>query len=663
MTADNVVLFDAQAKNGLGQYSAYNLADGRTVTKEYHHGFLQRTHAEDIQDLHLAFDYCTANVTSRWDAVKSLKESFEYDALNRLTSAQVFPVDANGIPTGLSFPPVQYGYDGDIGSTNGNLVLRDDVGQLGYGVHAVTAARNIDYPTPLDAPPFAISQATQDVSYTPYLKPHKVNETVGTDAFELEFEYGPELQRTRSMLRRNGTTVNTKVYLGDYEVQTIDGIAEQIHYITGGDGLCAIITQGSGSARIHATYTDHLGSIVAVTHADGLLVAEQSFDAWGRRRKPEDWSTNDTPVLPNWLYRGYTGHEHAEPFGLINMNSRMYDPLTGRMLSTDNYVNGQSATQAFNRYSYAGNNPLKYTDPSGDYMAIAFYAVGMAAELLSNAINGSGTFKQANENVNATKDGMSNSGMVHNRLGENATLSFGIDPFAMGLGVRYAQRDGDATYGASLGIGALGGSYGAAFGSWKVGDFTVGSSVGVGADGAASASVGGTYKDAVSFGITRFGGEHAQWNWQGGFKSGNFSFRMTNDAWMGSDWYRSAAAEASWEEFSIGFSLFTSQPPKQEYDDELGKDDSFKSMWDGAGKSWKKGTYSEGERKYARLYLGYNDGFTVSRIGVDAAFVQDFSQNGIHRLPLIRSPYFNTKLGPPPCFYWDLVPYNPWSLY
>lgn len=366
MTADNVVLFDAQAKNGLGQYSAYSLADGRTVTKEYHHGFLLRTHAEDIQDLHLAFDYCTANVTSRWDAVKSLKESFEYDALNRLTSAQVFPVDANGIPTGLSFPPVQYGYDGDIGSTNGNLALRDDVGQLGYGVHAVTAARNIDYPTPLDAPPFAISQATQDVSYTPYLKPHKVNETVGTDAFELEFEYGPELQRTRSMLRRNGTTVNTKVYLGDYEVQTIDGIAEQIHYITGGDGLCAIITQGSGSARIHATYTDHLGSIVAVTRADGILVAEQSFDAWGRHRKPEDWSTNYTPALPNWLYRGYTGHEHTEPFGLINMNSRMYDPLTGRMLSSDNYVNGQSATQAFNRYTYAANNPLSYTDPTGD---------------------------------------------------------------------------------------------------------------------------------------------------------------------------------------------------------------------------------------------------------------------------------------------------------
>jgi RHS repeat-associated protein len=54
--------------------------------------------------------------------------------------------------------------------------------------------------------------------------------------------------------------------------------------------------------------------------------------------------------------------------GLINMNGRLYDPLLARMLSPDNYVQDATSTQAFNRYSYCWNNPLKFTDPSGDFL-------------------------------------------------------------------------------------------------------------------------------------------------------------------------------------------------------------------------------------------------------------------------------------------------------
>ncbi len=54
--------------------------------------------------------------------------------------------------------------------------------------------------------------------------------------------------------------------------------------------------------------------------------------------------------------------------GFYNYNARLYDPQIGRFLSADTIVPDAFNPQAFNRYSYNINNPLKYTDPTGhDY--------------------------------------------------------------------------------------------------------------------------------------------------------------------------------------------------------------------------------------------------------------------------------------------------------
>jgi hypothetical protein len=51
---------------------------------------------------------------------------------------------------------------------------------------------------------------------------------------------------------------------------------------------------------------------------------------------------------------------------LINMNGRLYDPAVGRFISPDNFVQAPGNSQSYNRYSYCLNNPLKYTDISGN---------------------------------------------------------------------------------------------------------------------------------------------------------------------------------------------------------------------------------------------------------------------------------------------------------
>ncbi len=49
----------------------------------------------------------------------------------------------------------------------------------------------------------------------------------------------------------------------------------------------------------------------------------------------------------------------------IDMGGRMYDPVLSRFLNPDIVVQFPENSQSYNRYSYALNNPLKYTDPSG----------------------------------------------------------------------------------------------------------------------------------------------------------------------------------------------------------------------------------------------------------------------------------------------------------
>jgi RHS repeat-associated protein len=52
------------------------------------------------------------------------------------------------------------------------------------------------------------------------------------------------------------------------------------------------------------------------------------------------------------------------------MNGRVYDPDLGRFLSPDPNIQFVADLQSYNRYTYAANNPLKYTDPTGYFIEL-----------------------------------------------------------------------------------------------------------------------------------------------------------------------------------------------------------------------------------------------------------------------------------------------------
>ena len=205
--------------------------------------------------------------------------------------------------------------------------------------------------------PSLIPTDSLTVTYTDFRKIATLRE--GNKAYELT--YGVDNQRRKSIFKVNGTTKLTRYYLGDYEEEiTPDGNVRKIHYLSGG----AILIRNNNVDTLLYAYGDNQGSLTALANEAGTVLERYAYDPWGRRLNPTDWRNADTRTA--WrTNRGYTGHEHLDAFGIINMNGRVYDPATAMFLSPDPFVQEPGNWVNYNRYGYCFNNPTNGTDPSG----------------------------------------------------------------------------------------------------------------------------------------------------------------------------------------------------------------------------------------------------------------------------------------------------------
>ena len=188
----------------------------------------------------------------------------------------------------------------------------------------------------------------------------------------------------------------TRYYIGGrYEIEEDgeNGMTTENLYL-GGDAYTApMVLQRKGSLNWipYVIGRDHLGSITHIAATNGTKMAEYSYDAWGRMRNPSTFTVYSASAQPKlFLGRGWCGHEHLQDFGLVNMNARLYDPVLGRFLSPDPYVQAPDLPANFNRYAYCLNNPLKYTDPNGEIWFIPVI-IGAAIGAYAGASLQSGT--------------------------------------------------------------------------------------------------------------------------------------------------------------------------------------------------------------------------------------------------------------------------------
>lgn len=141
---------------------------------------------------------------------------------------------------------------------------------------------------------------------------------------------------------------------------------------------------------IHYLHRDYQATILAISDQNGNVEERRHFDPWGNLDYLEkNGSVVDlNKVSPELMIeRGYTGHEHFFQVGLIHMNGRLYDPKLHTFLSVDNYIQDSFDTQNYNRYGYVLNNPLMYTDPSGELFSFITAIFDTFKNIFTHGVN------------------------------------------------------------------------------------------------------------------------------------------------------------------------------------------------------------------------------------------------------------------------------------
>ena len=204
-------------------------------------------------------------------------------------------------------------------------------------------------------------------------------------------------------------------------------------------------------------HVDALGSGRAVTNASGGTVRTHHYHPFGEGVGVD---TTTDPIR-------FTSKPRDGETGLDYFGARYYAPRAARFSSVDPVLNASAALtnpQRWNRYSYGGNNPLRYVDPDGaDFRD---FVNGLSDALRANFVLGAGRGNGGN--------GDYQTGQV---VGDLVALAMGAYEFTVGAA---AASGGAALCG--TGIGCVAGAPVAAGGAIVAGH-------GVGMSVAASSSL------------------------------------------------------------------------------------------------------------------------------------------------------------------------------
>ena len=284
---------------------------------------------------------------------------YNYDAGGNITAKKVY-----GYTTGMLGAPIKtysYVYGDDnwkdkLTSWNGQSITYDDIGK------------------PLDYKGCTLAWDERN----------RLIRTLNSKAYT-EYTYGKDGKPVKSVSLISGGYIGTseityaegRLYKKTTRVTTVSGslLSEsETEFLYCGEEVIGLKYNGG----MYYYRKNLQGDIIAIVDEEGNEVGRYAYDAWGNCLASGSGVISANP----FRYRGYYWDGEA---GLYFLNTRWYDPETGRFISPDsiNYLDPESIN-GLNLYAYCLNNPIMYTDPNGttawwEWLIGAVVVVGLVA--------------------------------------------------------------------------------------------------------------------------------------------------------------------------------------------------------------------------------------------------------------------------------------------
>ena len=398
-------VFTLTGENVLGQPTSVTTGG---ATREYGYTFagipsmrrIRDTYNNTVQQFTYTYAPASGNMLSRSDAVMGIQETFSYDAQNRLLSAT---------ETWEEWTPMEFVYENAATSFNskGNITTRTYDGLLSLDITYDNSTNPYEATSASEGSTmeggYSYPMMGPSITTTSFDRPASVS--LGSETPYLAYKYNASGEKAKMTMNDNGYGVHmNRYYLGgvyEKDENTGDSITQRAERLflggTAYDAPMVLVKSPDVNEGVWTPFNigrDVQGSITEVLTADGEIVERFRYDPWGVQLAevaidtcgveavdslevildpvmvdtlavPEPWQMAGLSVYVG--SHGYTGHEHIYGLGLINCNARLYDPAIGRFLAPDPLIQDPASTQNFNRYSYCLNNPLKYTDPEGEF--------------------------------------------------------------------------------------------------------------------------------------------------------------------------------------------------------------------------------------------------------------------------------------------------------